>query len=162
MPDIIEITAIIFQLLFINSIIVFLKVVKIVKVSVPQPKNKNVQQPMQNSAKLLTSRFVNYFFLFMNYNYLYSKTFFPMKFNKNFNISTYILFFRNAKPDMKPHMKNNVPLCMKSNAKPHMSRNVTLCTKRYMKMSALLLKKKNVKFNIWLSMRKNVQLMMNK
>ena len=51
MPDIIEITAIIFQLLFINSIIVLLKVVKIVKVSVPQLKNKNVQPPMQNSAK---------------------------------------------------------------------------------------------------------------
>ena len=51
MPDIIEITAIIFQLLFINSVIVLLKVVKIVKVSVPQLKNKNVQPPMQNSAK---------------------------------------------------------------------------------------------------------------
>ena len=51
MPDIIEITAIIFQLLFINSIIVLLKVVKIVKVSVPQLKNKNVQPLMQNSVK---------------------------------------------------------------------------------------------------------------
>ena len=65
MPDIIEITAIIFQLLFINSIIVLLKVVKIVKVSVPQLKNKNVQPPMQNSAKLLMSRFVKYFFLYI-------------------------------------------------------------------------------------------------